>query len=90
MFIPVHIFSTAGTKYLSQTTASAKNKYKLQTAWSTTAPACRCSSVKKSFGKSSMAGCVQFRPKDEWKQKQNVNKTKKKKNYKQTIIFYVS
>ncbi len=57
---PVHIFSTAGTKYLSQTTASAKNKYKLHIAWSTTAPDCRCSSVKKSIGKSSIAGCVQF------------------------------
>lgn len=59
---PVHIFSTAGTKYLSQTTASAKNKYKLQIAWSTTAPDCRCCSVKKSLGKSSIAGCVQFGP----------------------------
>lgn len=30
--LPVHIFSTAGTKYLSQTTASARNKYKLHIA----------------------------------------------------------
>lgn len=30
--IPVHIFSTAGTKYLSQTTASARNKYRLPMA----------------------------------------------------------
>lgn len=59
----VHIFSTAGTKYLSQTTASAKNKYKLTNMWKAIAPACLCSSVKISSGKSSMAGWVQFWPK---------------------------
>lgn len=58
----MHILSTAGTKYLSQTTAKAKNKYKLAITCKTTAPFCLSNSVKKSFGKSSIAGWVQFIP----------------------------
>lgn len=55
----MQIFSTAGTKYLSHTTASARNRYRLPMACRTTAPFWRCSLVKKSGGKSSMAGGVQ-------------------------------
>lgn len=58
----MHILSTAGTKYLSQTTAKAKNKYKLAITCRTTAPFCLSNSVKKSFGKSSIAGWVQLIP----------------------------
>lgn len=58
--LPWLILSTAGTKYLSHTTARAKNKYRLTVMWTMTAPACRCCGVNKSDGKSSIAGGVQL------------------------------
>jgi len=60
--LPWQMRSTAGTKYLSQTTASAANKYRAIITCITTAPSCLCLSVKRSLGKSSMAGGVQFSP----------------------------
>lgn len=62
MGVPWLIFSTAGTKYLSHTTARAKNKYRLTVMWKMTAPSNLCCRVKKSPGKSSIAGGVQFVP----------------------------
>lgn len=62
-YLPWQIFSTAGTKNLSHTTARAMNRYSDTMTWITTAPSCLCFSVKKSLGKSSMAGGVQFDPK---------------------------
>lgn len=61
-YSPWQIFSTAGTKYLSQTRAKATNKYKLAMMCRTKAPCWRSLSEKKSLGKSSMAGCVQLMP----------------------------
>lgn len=55
----MHNFTTAGTKYLSQTIAKATNKYSDAIIWMATAPFSLWSAENMSFGKSSIAGGVQ-------------------------------